>query len=86
MGAKAPPKSYIEVMQTQKASPASLEAAVAARSDDAVVRWRLMVLLRAGYAWDEAVELATETRVDLHFAAELVAKGCPSDIARRILV
>src|SRR5438067_273486 len=44
-------------MQTQKASPASLEAAVAARSDDAVVRWRLIVLLRAGYGWDHAGEL-----------------------------
>ena len=86
MGAKAPPKSYIEVMQTQKASPASLEAAVAARSDDAVVRWRLIVLLRAGYQWDDAVELATETRVDLHFAAELLGKGCPSETARRILL
>ena len=86
MGAEAPSKSYTEVMQTQKASPASLEAAVAARSDDAVVRWRLIVLLRAGYVWDDAVELATETRVDLHFAAELLAKGCPSEIARQILI
>ncbi|HYZ75997.1 MAG TPA: hypothetical protein VE596_01365 [Gaiellaceae bacterium] len=73
-------------MQTPKASAASLEAAVAARSDDTVVRWRLIVLLRAGYSWDEAVELATETRVDLHFAAELLGKGCPSEIARRILI
>ena len=86
MGARPLPESYTEVMQTQKASPASLEAAVAARSDDAVVRWRMIVLLRAGYSWDDAVELATDTRVDLHAAAELLAKGCPSEIARRILL
>jgi hypothetical protein len=73
-------------MQTQKASAASLEAAVAARGDDAVVRWRLIVLLRAGYAWEDAVELATAPSVDLHLAAELPAKGCPSETARRILL
>ena len=77
----APPESYTELMQTE-----SLEEAVAARSDDAVVRWRLIVLLRAGYRWDDAVELATQTAVDLHFAAELLHKGCPSEIARRILL
>jgi hypothetical protein len=73
-------------MPTEKASSPSLEEAVAASSDDAVVRWRLIVLLRAGYSWDDAIELATATSVDLHFAAELVSKGCPSEIARRILL
>jgi hypothetical protein len=86
VGAEAPPESYTEVMQTQKASAASLEEAVAARSDDAVVRWRLIVLLRAGYRWEEAVELATDTSIDLHLAAELLGKGCPSEIARQILI
>ena len=78
---QAPSRSYTEVMQTK-----SLEAAVAERSDDSVVRWRLIVLLRAGYQWDEAVELATETRVDLHLAADLLGRGCPSEVARRILL
>jgi hypothetical protein len=73
-------------MQTEKASSARLEEAVASSSDDTVVRWRLIVLLRAGYPWDEAVELATETAVDLHFAVELLGKGCPSEVARRILL
>jgi hypothetical protein len=86
VGAEAPSKSYTEIMQTQKASSPSLQEAIAARSDDTVVRWRLIVLLRAGYRWDEAVELATETTVDLHFAAELLGRGCPSEIARRILL
>jgi hypothetical protein len=80
VGVAAPPRSYTAFMQTE-----SLEAAVAARSDDAVVRWRLIVLLRAGYGWDEAVELA-ETNVDLHLAAKLLGDGCPSDVARRILL
>jgi hypothetical protein len=73
-------------MQTQKATPAKLEAAIAASSDDSVVRWRMIVLLRAGYDWDDAVKLATASSVDLHLAAELPAKGCPSDTARRILL
>lgn len=73
-------------MKTQESTAASWEKAVAARSDDAVVRWRLIVLLRAGYGWDEAVELADECAVDLHLAVELLSRGCTSEIARRILL
>jgi hypothetical protein len=86
VGVQARAKAYDDVMQTQKATPSRLEAAVAASSDDSVVRWRMIVLLRAGYAWDDAVEVASATSVDLHLAAELPAKGCPSDTARRILL
>jgi hypothetical protein len=73
-------------METREARPASWEDAIAASTEDAVVRWRMIVLLRAGYLWDDAVVLATETRVDLHLAAELVSRGCASDTARRILL
>ena len=57
-----------------------------ASPEDAVVRWRMLVLLRAGYAWDDALELATETDVDLHRAVDLVNRGCASETARRILL
>jgi hypothetical protein len=62
------------------------EDAVASATEDAVVRWRMIVLLRAGYLWDDALELATETSVDLHLAVDLVNRGCASETARRILV
>ena len=50
------------------------------------MRWRMLVLLRANYAWDDALELATETDVDLHAAVDLVNRGCASETARRILL
>jgi hypothetical protein len=46
----------------------------------------MLVLLRAGYDWDDALELATETDVDLHFAVDLADRGCASATARRILL
>jgi len=73
-------------MTTREARPASWEGAVAAATEDAVVRWRMIVLLRAGYLWDDAVELAMDTNVDLHLAVELVDRGCASETARRILL
>ena len=65
---------------------ATWEDAVATATDDSVVRWRMLVLLRAGYLWNDAVELATETTVDLHLAVDLVDRGCASETARRILL
>jgi hypothetical protein len=70
-------------METRQAT---WEDAVASASDDSVVRWRMLVLLRAGYLWNDAVELAMTTNVDLHLAVELVDRGCASDTARRILL
>jgi hypothetical protein len=73
-------------MATPEARPASWEDSVGTVTEDSVVRWRMLVLLRAGYAWDDAVELATETGVDLHLAVDLVNRGCASETARRILL
>ena len=73
-------------MATREAKPASWEGAIASTTDDAVVRWRMLVLLRAGYVWDDALELAMETQVDLHLAVDLVNRGCASETARRILL
>ena len=70
-------------METREAT---WEDAVASATDDSVVRWRMLVLLRAGYLWNDAVELATETTVDLHLAVDLVDRGCASETARRILL
>jgi hypothetical protein len=73
-------------MATREARSASWEDSVASTTEDSVVRWRMLVLLRAGYDWDDALELATETGVDLHVAVDLVNRGCASETARRILL
>lgn len=51
-----------------------------------VQRWRATELERAGYTPEQAAELAGRNDVDLHRAVELVASGCPSDLALRILL
>jgi hypothetical protein len=49
------------------------------------VQWRLRRLLSAGFPADIAQGLAREERVDLHALLELVDRGCPPDLAARIL-
>jgi hypothetical protein len=56
------------------------------RGEEAVVRWRLAQLLRAGYDRANAERLALRTDVDLHSAINLVRRGCPPLIAQRILL
>jgi hypothetical protein len=51
-----------------------------------VERWRFEELVRAGYTVPDAMELARRTEVDLHWAASLVARGCPSSTALRIAI
>jgi hypothetical protein len=51
-----------------------------------VERWRAQELERAGYPPHAALELAARTDVDLHLAAELLAKGCSKDLALQILL
>ena len=53
---------------------------------DQVVSWRLTQLRRAGYPQREAVLLSRCADVDLHLAVELVERGCPVDVALRILL
>ena len=50
-----------------------------------VERWRTAELMRVGFAGDDAVALAARTEVDLHEAIELVRRGCPPELAVRIL-
>jgi hypothetical protein len=50
-----------------------------------VERWRTSELMRAGFAGDDAVALAAQFDVDLHEAIELVERGCPPELAVRIL-
>jgi hypothetical protein len=48
--------------------------------------WRLEELERAGYAADQARELAELTYVDLHLATDLLRSGCSPELAFKILV
>ncbi|HZR93906.1 MAG TPA: hypothetical protein VFA44_16035 [Gaiellaceae bacterium] len=51
-----------------------------------VERWRVEELLRAGYDTAAAARLAAALHVDLHRATELVQRGCPVELAVRILL
>ena len=52
---------------------------------DRVERWRTAELMRVGFPGDDAVALAARLDVDLHEAIELVQRGCPPELAFRIL-
>jgi hypothetical protein len=52
---------------------------------DRVERWRTAELMRVGFAGDDAVALAVRLDIDLHEAIELVQRGCPPELAVRIL-
>ena len=54
------------------------------RVDDRV-RWRARRLLSAGFSPDLAHRLARADRVDLHELLSLVDRGCPPELAARIL-
>jgi hypothetical protein len=49
------------------------------------VRWRAQRLTSAGFPVDLAQRLARTDSVDLHRMLELVDRGCPPELAARIL-
>jgi hypothetical protein len=51
-----------------------------------VARWRAEELMRAGYDALAAADVAARTEIDLHTAVELLERGCPVDLALRILL
>jgi hypothetical protein len=65
-----PAENVIEVVETEL---------------ERVERWRTSELMRVGFPGDDAVALAARMDVDLHQAIELVERGCPPDLAIRIL-
>ena len=48
--------------------------------------WRAEALERAGFGAAAAAEIAVRHDIDLHFATDLVERGCPADMALRILL
>jgi hypothetical protein len=51
-----------------------------------VERWRMEELLRVGFDLESATLLASELEIDLHGATDMVERGCPPDLAARILL
>lgn len=51
-----------------------------------VEAWRAEQLEQAGYGAVAACELATRPDVDLHVAVGLLSRGCPADLALKILL
>jgi hypothetical protein len=65
-------------------SPHSTTAAPT-RSSGPVVEWRRDRLLEAGFAADQAAQVAEDCAIDLHALLELIDRGCPPELAVRIL-
>jgi hypothetical protein len=55
------------------------------RETDGVVGWRREQLAQAGFPLPLAAGLAKNARYDLHALIELVERGCPPELAARIL-
>jgi hypothetical protein len=57
------------------------------RSNDRAewVRWRAQRLQSAGFGAELASRLASADEIDLHELLELVDRGCPPDLAARII-
>jgi hypothetical protein len=53
---------------------------------DLIDAWRAEELERAGYLPSEAAEIAVRHDIDLHLAVDMLGRGCPSDLALRILL
>jgi hypothetical protein len=67
-------------MPVTVAPPQDLELDEAER----VLLWRISTLVGAGYCDECAIEIACSA-IDLHAAVDLLERGCPTDLALRIL-
>jgi hypothetical protein len=65
---------------------ATTEVNVRPSEQELVEQWRAERLELAGYPAADAANLAARPDVDLHHAAELLAKGCPVEVALLILL
>lgn len=51
-----------------------------------VAHWRAAALERAGFSREDAKALAQRPDVDVHAAVALLERGCPPELATRILL
>ena len=50
-----------------------------------VIAWRCTQLVRSGFPEEAAASVAEDDRYDLHELVELVERGCPPELALRIV-
>jgi hypothetical protein len=53
---------------------------------DRIERWRAEELERAGYEPRSAAKIAVRQDIDLHLAVDLLGRGCPPELALKILL
>ena len=81
MGTSAPP------LRTNQWMMSAVDAEVFDETElERVARWRTDELERAGYTVAAATELAFRTDIDLHVAVKIFARGCPEELALKILL
>jgi hypothetical protein len=65
----------------------TIESEALVAGEIALVRaWRLEALERGGYEQPLSSELAERSDVDLHFAIDLLRRGCAPELAAKILL
>jgi hypothetical protein len=75
------------VESARKDSVAATETFVLDQTEmERIERWRAEELERAGYQPRAAGRLAVRHDVDLHMAIDLLERGCPPDLALKILL
>ncbi len=62
------------------------ETELAGEAATQVVCWRFQQLRSVGFGLTDATIIASDTRVDLHAAADLVQRGCPTRLVLEILL
>jgi ABC-type phosphate/phosphonate transport system substrate-binding protein len=62
------------------------ETEVRASETQLIEGWRAERLELAGYTPSQAAEIATRQDIDLHTAVDLVGRGCPAELALKILL
>jgi hypothetical protein len=60
-------------------------AAPARRGSEDLRAWRVRRLRAAGFSLALATDLASDCRVDLHALLQLTDRGCPPELAARIM-
>jgi hypothetical protein len=58
---------------------------VTGREPHELVSWRIRRLVAVGFDHDDALKLARNPAVDLHALLDLIDRGCPPELAARIV-
>lgn len=72
-------------MRPKRVSPIAASEPVFREPGGDIAGWRRRILQRAGFNPDLASRLAADCDFDLHALIELVERGCPPELAARIL-